>query len=76
MLIVEQGTLGTSYGGWLADEIQRRFFDWLDQPVQRVTGAESSPSISRVLEQAAIATTDDIVAGLERVRDGFGKAAG
>jgi hypothetical protein len=29
-----------------------------------------------VLEQAAIATTDDIVAGLERVRDGFGKAAG
>jgi 2-oxoisovalerate dehydrogenase E1 component len=73
VLIVEQGTLGTSYGGWLADEIQRRFFDWLDQPVQRVTGAESSPSISRVLEQAAIATTDDIVAGLERVRDGFGR---
>ena len=76
VLIVEQGTLGTSYGGWLADEIQRRFFDWLDQPVQRVTGAESSPSISRVLEQAAIATTDDIVAGLERVRDGFGKVTG
>ena len=25
--------LGTSYGGWLADEIQRRFFDWLDQPI-------------------------------------------
>jgi len=73
VLIVEQGNLGTSYGGWLADEIQRRFFDWLDQPVQRVTGAESSPSISRVLEQAAIATTDDIVAALERVRDGFGK---
>jgi 2-oxoisovalerate dehydrogenase E1 component len=74
VLIVEQGTLGTSYGGWLADEIQRRFFDWLDQPVQRVSGAESSPSISRVLEQAAIATTDSIVAALERVRDGFGKA--
>ena len=73
VLIVEQGSLGTSYGGWLADEIQRRFFDWLDQPVQRVTGAESSPSISRVLEQSAIATTDDVVAGLERVRDGFGK---
>jgi 2-oxoisovalerate dehydrogenase E1 component len=39
-----------------------------------VSGAESSPSISRVLEQAAIAGTDDIVAGLERVRSGFGKA--
>jgi 2-oxoisovalerate dehydrogenase E1 component len=76
VLIVEQGALGTSYGGWLADEIQRRFFDWLDQPVQRVTGAESSPSISKVLEQAAIAGTEDVVAGLERVRAGFGSVSG
>jgi 2-oxoisovalerate dehydrogenase E1 component len=74
VLIVEQGTLGTSYGGWLADEIQRRFFDWLDQPVQRVHGTESAPSISRVLERAAIAKTDEVTAALERVRDGFGKA--
>jgi 2-oxoisovalerate dehydrogenase E1 component len=76
VLIVEQGALGTSYGGWLADEIQRRFFDWLDQPVQRVTGTESSPSISRVLERAAIARTEEVVAGLEQVRLGFGKEAG
>jgi len=74
VLIVEQGALGTSYGGWLADEIQRRFFDWLDQPVQRVTGGEASPSISRVLERAAIAGTPDVVAGLERVRAAFGGA--
>ena len=74
VLIVEQGALGTSYGGWLADEIQRRFFDWLDQPVHRVTGGEASPSISRVLERAAIARTEEVVAGLERVRKGFGNA--
>lgn len=72
VLIVEQGSLGTSYGGWLADEVQRRFFDWLDQPVQRVTGGEASPSISRVLERAAIARADEVTAGLERVRAGFG----
>jgi 2-oxoisovalerate dehydrogenase E1 component len=76
VLIVEQGALGTSYGGWLADEVQRRFFDWLDQPVQRVTGTESSPSISKVLEQAAIAKTEDVAAALERIRDGFGKVSG
>jgi len=76
VLIVEQGALGTSYGGWLADEIQRRFFDWLDQPVQRVTGGEASPSISRVLERAAIAGASDVVVGLERVRAAFGGAAG
>ncbi|MGW4028344.1 alpha-ketoacid dehydrogenase subunit alpha/beta [Streptomyces sp. NPDC004838] len=72
VLIVEQGAQGTSYGGWLADEIQRRYFDWLDMPVERVTGAESSPSISRVLEAAAIAQTDDIVAALERCKAALG----
>ncbi|MDI9889708.1 alpha-ketoacid dehydrogenase subunit alpha/beta [Microbacterium sp. IEGM 1404] len=68
VLIVEQGSRGPSYGAWLADEIQRRFFDWLDQPVERVTGGEASPSISKVLERAAIARTEEVVAGLERVR--------
>jgi 2-oxoisovalerate dehydrogenase E1 component len=72
VLIVEQGAQGTSYGAWLADEIQRRFFDWLDQPIERVTGSEASPSISRVLERAAIARTEEVVAGLERVRAGMG----
>jgi 2-oxoisovalerate dehydrogenase E1 component len=67
VLIAEQGAVGTSYGGWLADEIHRRFFDWLDQPVQRVTGAEASPSISKVLERAAIAQTDEVVAKLREM---------
>jgi 2-oxoisovalerate dehydrogenase E1 component len=64
VLIAEQGPTGTSYGGWLADEIQRRFFDWLDHPVERVTGGEASPSISRVLERAAMARSDEVVAKL------------
>jgi 2-oxoisovalerate dehydrogenase E1 component len=67
VLIVEQGAIGTSYGGWLADEIQRRLFDWLDAPIARVTGGEASPSISKVLEQAAIATTDDVIAALREL---------
>ncbi len=74
VLIVEQGARGTSYGGWLADEIQRRLFDWLDQPVQRVTGSESSPSISRVLERAAIARTEEVAAAFESVRQNAGGA--
>ncbi|MEO7123273.1 MAG: transketolase C-terminal domain-containing protein, partial [Lacisediminihabitans sp.] len=72
VIIVEQGARGTSYGSWLSDEIQRRFFDWLDQPVERVTGGEASPSISKVLERAAIAKTEEVVEGLERVRRGWG----
>jgi 2-oxoisovalerate dehydrogenase E1 component len=65
VLIVEQGAVGTSYGSWLADEIQRRLFDWLDAPVERVTGRLASPSISKVLERAAIARTEEVVAALQ-----------
>ena len=72
VMIVEQGVQGTSYGTWLSDEIQRRFFDYLDQPVLRVHGREASPSISRVLEQEAIAKTADIVRALEAAKQGFG----
>ena len=72
VMIVEQGVQGTSYGTWLSDEIQRRFFDYLDQPVLRVHGREASPSISKVLEQEAIAKTEDIVRALTAAKQGFG----
>jgi 2-oxoisovalerate dehydrogenase E1 component len=64
VVIAEQGALGTSYGGWLADEIQRRFFDWLDHPVLRVTGGEASPTISKILERAAVPQVSDVSTAL------------
>lgn len=73
VLIVEQGARGTSYGAMLADEIQRRYFDWLDQPIKRVTGGEASPSISKVLERAAFADTEEIIAGLADVLADLGE---
>jgi 2-oxoisovalerate dehydrogenase E1 component len=73
VVIVEQGARGTSYGGWLADELQRRYFDWLDQPIERVTGADASPSISKVLELAAVAKTSDVVAKLEQMQTAQGQ---
>ena len=67
MLIAEQGPVGTSYGGWLADEIQRRLFDWLDAPIERVSGGEASPSISKVLERAALARAEEVAGKLEEM---------
>src|SRR4051812_33082861 len=67
VVIAEQGAIGTSYGGWLSDEIQRRFFDWLDHPVERITGGEASPSISKILERAAIAQKAEVLAKLTEV---------
>ncbi len=66
VLVVEQGPIGTSYGGILASQIQDRCFDWLDQPVKRVIGGEASPSISKVLEAAACASDVDIEDGLRQ----------
>lgn len=74
VLIVEQGARGTSYGGWLSDEIQRRFFDYLDQPIQRVTGKEAAPSISKVLEAAANADLNDVLAGFDEVARHLGRS--
>ncbi|MDO2934669.1 thiamine pyrophosphate-dependent enzyme [Paeniglutamicibacter sulfureus] len=73
VIIAEQGASGTGYGAWLSDEIQRRYFDHLDQPVQRVTGAESSPSISKVLEHAAIAGHNEVTAGIQAAARNLGR---
>jgi 2-oxoisovalerate dehydrogenase E1 component len=67
VVIVEQGSLGPSYGGWLSDQLQHRCFDMLDQPIQRVHGSEASPSISKVLEAASCAGPADIERALCRV---------
>ncbi len=74
VLIVEQGARGTSYGAMLADELHRRLFDWLDQPVERVTGREASPTISKVLERAAIAGAKEVGQGIVRVMAAKGRA--
>lgn len=74
VLIVEQGALGTSYGGMLADEVQKRLFDDLDQPVRRVHGGEASPSVSKVLEAAALAGPEDIKVAIISIMADQGRA--
>jgi 2-oxoisovalerate dehydrogenase E1 component len=63
IVVLEQGPLTVSYGAMLTDEIQRRFFDHLDQPVKRIHGGESSPSVSKALERAALVGIEEIQAG-------------
>jgi 2-oxoisovalerate dehydrogenase E1 component len=62
-----QGELNSNRTGLISDEIQRRYLDWLDQPVMRVHGGEASPSISKVLERAAIAGQSEVERGLREV---------
>jgi 2-oxoisovalerate dehydrogenase E1 component len=66
VVMLEQGGLTNCYGAMLTDEVQRRLFDYLDHPVARIHGGESSPSVSKVLERAAFV-------GDEEIREAFAK---
>lgn len=67
LLVAEQTTRGTSIGAHVVKGVQERFFDWLDAEVLHVSGAQSSPVISKVLEQAALADSADIEAGIRNL---------
>jgi 2-oxoisovalerate dehydrogenase E1 component len=58
----------------VTDELQRRFFDYLDQPVKRIHGGEASPSVSRVLEQAAFVGEEDIRRGFADITADMGRS--
>ena len=67
LLIVEQTSRGPSLGARIAQEAQERLFDWLDHEILRVSGSQAAPVVSKVLETAALAQEDDVVAGLRAV---------
>jgi 2-oxoisovalerate dehydrogenase E1 component len=76
VVVIEQGPLVCSYGAMLTDEIQRRLFDELDQPVKRIFGGFSSPSVSAVLESACIVGAKEIEAGYLQMLADQGLPAG
>jgi 2-oxoisovalerate dehydrogenase E1 component len=64
LMIVEQTTRGTSIGSRLASDAQSRLFDWLDHEIVHVTGSNSSPVVSKVLERAALADAQAVETAL------------
>jgi len=74
VVVLEQGPLTTSYGAMVTDELQRRFFDYLDQPVKRIHGGEASPSVSKVLERSAFVGEEEIRRGFARMIADMGRS--
>jgi len=72
VVVLEQGPLTTSYGAMVTDELQRRFFDYLDHPVRRIHGGEASPSVSKVLERATFVGEEEIAAAFREMLDDKG----
>jgi 2-oxoisovalerate dehydrogenase E1 component len=67
LVIAEQTTRGTSIGAHIVKAAQERLFDWLDAEIVHVSGSHSSPVVSKVLEQAALAGKAEILHGLQQV---------
>jgi pyruvate dehydrogenase E1 component beta subunit len=63
-VIVEEGWPHGGVGANLAALIQEQAFDWLDAPVQRVTGADVPMPYSKPLEQAAIPHEEHVIAAV------------
>jgi pyruvate dehydrogenase E1 component beta subunit len=54
LLIVEEGWHFCGLGAQIAESVYREAFDYLDAPIQRVTGEDVPMPYSRPLEDAAI----------------------
>ena len=67
VIIAEQTARSMSMGALWADGIQSRFFDSLDHEILRVTGGLAAPTVSAVLNRAALASVADIRDALLRI---------
>jgi pyruvate dehydrogenase E1 component subunit beta len=69
-VVVEEGWPHGGVGANLAALIQEQAFDYLDAPVQRVTGADVPMPYSKRLEQAAIPHAEHVVSATRATLEG------
>lgn len=67
IIIAEQTARGLTMGATWAAEIQERYFDYLDHEILRVSGGLAAPTVSAVLNRAALATQADVSEALRRI---------
>lgn len=67
VIIAEQTAHCLTMGGTWAAEIQGRFFDYLDHEVLRVTGGLAAPTVSSVLNKAALGSVARMRAALMEI---------
>jgi 2-oxoisovalerate dehydrogenase E1 component len=66
LVIADEAPRSCSIGAMIGHECAGRFFDALDGPVLRITGADVPLPVSRVLEAAAIPSDEEIVSVIGR----------
>ncbi|MGD8292991.1 MAG: transketolase C-terminal domain-containing protein, partial [Desulfobacterales bacterium] len=66
-LILEQVPRSLGLAGRISDEIQERFYDFLDAPVEKIAAADVPPPVSRALETVMLPDLELIKQRLRRV---------
>ncbi|WP_136442633.1 alpha-ketoacid dehydrogenase subunit alpha/beta [Pacificoceanicola onchidii] len=69
VMIAEETASSMALAGRWAGAIQERFFDDLDFEVLRATGSLSAPTVSKVLNAAAIASTETVAQVMQRLTE-------
>jgi 2-oxoisovalerate dehydrogenase E1 component len=66
VLVVNQAARSLSIGARIAEEVQRRFFDYLDAPVAQVTALDVPLPVSKKLEEAVLPSVEQIATAMAR----------
>jgi len=66
-MIVHEGWKRYGAGAEIAAQIQERAFDYLDHPIERVTGAEVPLPYAKSLERAALPQLEDVIERARRI---------
>jgi pyruvate dehydrogenase E1 component beta subunit len=66
LVLVSQAVNINSYTAELTAEIQRQAFDYLDAPIERVSGGDCPLPYAKELEQSAIPHAPDVVAAAKK----------
>ena len=69
VIVLEQTPRSMGIASRVSDEIQERFFDYLDAPVQKITAFDVPTPASRMLETALLPDVNKIVEGIFRMGD-------
>jgi len=65
-VLIEEACYTGGFTSFLASEISLRAFDWLDAPVQRITGLDAPIPYSVVLENEVIPSEERIIDGIKK----------
>ncbi|PWL04559.1 pyruvate dehydrogenase complex E1 component subunit beta, partial [Candidatus Liberibacter asiaticus] len=67
LVTVEEGYPQSSVGSTIANQVQRKVFDYLDAPILTITGRDVPMPYAANLEKLALPNVDEIIESVESI---------